>query len=256
MKKLLAVLILFLTGSMAHAAGLDFIWAGGGLKISNNSNPCYFADSFILIKQVDGMSLFTQPMLTIRGGKPGIDLGIGGRMPMMSGQVIGGWNLFVDYTSNNSHKRIGTGIELFHPNFSGHMNFYLPVSDEKDHEEAVPGLDLNFGIPIPNIPFLSLWPGVYYYAGKDRGDMGGMSMVLRAQPVRPLVISLGGRNDALQAGRDRSELFCKVEFIVPFDRLGKDLFAFDRGEYPMDIRSRMDNRVMREEFITFEHKKR
>ncbi|HPI92505.1 MAG TPA: inverse autotransporter beta domain-containing protein [Deltaproteobacteria bacterium] len=256
MKKLLAVVIFFIMGSATYAASPEFIWAGGGLKISSDSNPCYFADSFILLTQVEAMSLFTQPMVTFRGGKPGFDLGVGGRTPMLNGQIIGGWNLFVDYTSNNSHKRIGTGIEVFHPNFSGHMNLYLPVSGEEDDEEALPGLDLNVGIPIPNAPFLSLWPGFYYYAGDDREDMGGMSMVLRAQPIKPLVVSLGGRNDALQAGRDRSEFFLKVEFTVPFDRIGKDLFAFDVGGYPVDIRNQMDSRVMREEFITFEHKRR
>lgn len=256
MKKFLAAVIFFLTGSMVHAAGPEFIWAGGGLKISNDSNPCYFADSFVLLAQAGSMSVFTQPVLTVRGGKPGFDLGIGGRTPLMSGQIVGGWNLFFDYTSNNSHKRVGTGLEVFHPNFSGHMNLYLPVSDESDNEEAVPGVDLNFGIPFPNAPFISLWPGFYYYAGKDREDMGGLSMVLRAQPIRPLVVSIGGRNDTLQAGRDEAELFCRVEFTVPFDRLGKDLFAFDSGTYPLDVRNRMDNRVMREEFIAFEHKKR
>jgi hypothetical protein len=256
MKKFLAAVIFFITGSMAHAAGPDFIWAGGGLKISNNSNPCAYADAFMLLKQADAMSLFTQPMITLRGGKPGVDLGFGGRTPMANGQVIGGWNLFFDYTSNNSHKRVGSGIELFHPNLSGHMNVYLPVSDESDNEEALPGLDLNFGIPIPNMPFISIWPGAYYYAGKDRGDMGGLSMMLRAQPIKPLIISLGGRNDALQAGRDESELYFKVDFTVPLDRLGKDLFAFNRGVYPLDIRNQIDSRVIREEFITFEHKRR
>lgn len=256
MKTFLAAVVIFLMGGAVHAAGPEFIWAGGGLKLSNNSNPCFYADSFMLLQQVDAMSLFTQPMITLRGGKPGVDLGIGGRMPMMNGQVIGGWNLFIDYTSNNAHRRIGTGIEVFHPNFSGHMNLYLPVSGEKDGEEAVPGLDLNVGIPLPEAPFISLWPGFYYYAGKDEEDMGGISMVLRVQPAKPLVVSIGGRNDALQAGRDRSELFFRVDITVPFDRLGKDLFAFHLGEYPLDIRSQMDSRVMREEFITYERKKR
>lgn len=256
MKKLLAVIVFLLAGGMACAAGPELIWAGGGIKVSNESNPCYFADTFLLLQQVDTMFLFTQPMLTMRGNKPGFDLGIGGRMPMAGDHVLGGWNLFVDYTSDNSHKRVGMGLEMYHPVVSGHMNFYLPVSDEKDGEEALPGLDLGFGIPVPNMPFISLWPGVYYYSGKDEENMSGMSLTLRAQPVRPLVISVGGRNDALQAGRDRSELFCRVELSVPFDRLGKDLFAFDPGEYPLDVRNRMDSRVMREEFITFEHKRR
>lgn len=256
MKKLIGALIICLAATLAHAEGPDFIWAGGGLKISNNSNPCTYADSFILLGQFDTMSLFTQPMITMRGGDLGLDLGLGGRMPVESGYMLAGWNVFVDYTSDNSHKRLGTGAELYHPNFSAHMNLYLPVSDEKDYTEALPGLDLTFGIPLPNAPFVSVWPGAYYYSGKDRQDKGGISMMVQVQPIKPLTLSLGGRNDALQAGRDSSELYFKVEFTVPFDRLGKDLFAFTLGEYPLDVKTQMDHRVMREEFITFEHKRR
>jgi len=39
-------------------------------------------------------------------------------------------------------------------------------------------------------------------------------------------------------------------------RLGKDLFAFDIGEYPRNINAMMDHRVVREQFITYEKKGR
>jgi hypothetical protein len=47
-----------------------------------------------------------------------------------------------------------------------------------------------------------------------------------------------------------------VEFAIPLQRLGKDLFAFNPGEYPLDVRNQMDHRVVREDFITFENKAR
>jgi hypothetical protein len=256
MKKLIFAIIFCMAGSMLYAVEPDLIWTGGGLKVSNQSNPCYYADAFVWLAQLDSMSLFSQPMLTLKGGEPGFDIGIGGRQPMLNGLVVGGCNLFYDYTTNNSHQRFGTGLEVYHPNFSGHMNLYLPVSDEKKGQEALPGIDLSFGIPIPNAPFISLWPGLYYFAGRDREDMTGMSLMLQLQPIKPLFISVGGRNDALQAGRDKSELFFKLEFAIPLQRLGKDLLAFNYGEYPLNVKSQMDHRVMREDFITFENKKR
>jgi len=234
--------------------GPDLIWAGGGMKVSNQSNPCYFADSFVFLGQIDETSLFSQPMVTLRGEKLGFDIGIGGRQPMLSGLMLGGGNLFFDYTANHSHERFGAGLEVYHPNFSGHMNFYLPLSGEHDNEEALPGVDLTFDIPIPNAPFVSLWPGVYYYAGRDRENMGGLSMMVQVQPIKPLFISFGGRNDTLQAGKDKGELFFKVELSIPFQRLGKDMFVFNYGKYPLEVRSQMDHRVVREDFITFENK--
>jgi hypothetical protein len=256
MKKLILAIIFCLAGSMLYAIEPDLIWTGGGLKVSNESNPCYYADAFVWLAQLDSTALFSQPMLTLRGGKPGLDIGFGGRQPMLNGLVVGGCNLFYDYTTNNSHKRFGTGLEVYHSNFSGHMNLYLPVSNEHKGQEALPGIDLAFGIPVPNAPFVSVWPGLYYFSGKDRENMGGMSLMLQVQPIKPLFISIGGRNDALQSGRDRSELFFKLEFAIPLQRLGKDLLAFNYGEYPLDVKSQMDHRVMREDFITIENKRR
>ena len=256
MKKLIFAIIFCLAGSMLYAGAPDLIWTGGGLKVSNQSNPCYYADAFVWLAQLDSMSLFSQPMLTIKGGKPGLDIGVGGRQPMLNGLVVGGCNLFYDYTSNNYHKRFGTGLEVYHANFSGHMNLYLPVSNENKGEEALSGIDLTFGIPVPNAPFVSVWPGFYYFAGKDKEDMTGMSLMIQLQPIKSVFISAGGRNDTLQAGRARSELFFKLECAIPLQRLGKDLWAFNYGEYPLDVKSQMDHRVMREDFITFENKKR
>jgi hypothetical protein len=256
MKKLFIASIFCLAWSMLYAGAPDLIWTGGGLKVSNQSNPAYYADAFVWLAQLDTISLFSQPMLTLKGGQPGLDIGVGGRQPMMNGLLVGGCNLFYDYTTNNYHKRFGTGLELYHEYLSGHMNLYLPLSNENNGEEALSGVDLMFGIPVPNAPFVSVWPGFYYFAGKDRENMRGMSMMIQVQPIKPLYISAGGRNDTLQSGRARSELFFKLEFAIPLQRLGRDLFAFNYGEYPVDVKSQMDHRVMREEFITYEVKKR
>jgi hypothetical protein len=81
MKGWISIVVFLLAGSTVYAEGPDFIWAGGGLKVSDDSNPCYFADAFVLLSQTGSMSVFTQPVATVRGGKPGLDLGIGGRVP-------------------------------------------------------------------------------------------------------------------------------------------------------------------------------
>lgn len=255
MRKLITAAILCLVSTTAFAAEPELIWAGGSLKLSDNSNPCFVADSFVSLVQLDAMNLFTEPMLTLRGGKLGFDLGIGGRLPVMSGRMLAGYNVFFDYTANKGHERFGSGIELYHPNFSTHMNLYLPITSERDGQEALPGIDLTFGIPIPDASFISVWPGLYYYAGRDEEDMGGMSMTVQVKPIKLLTISVGGRNDTLQTGRDKSELFAKFEVVIPMRRLGKDLFEFEKGDYPLDIRSQMDHKIMREEFITYENKR-
>jgi hypothetical protein len=135
---------------------------------------------------------------------------------VLSGQAFVGYNVFADFETDNSQKRVGMGAEFFYPYFSTHVNMYLPFSDAHRRREAVPGVDLTFGIPLPKISFVTLWPGVYFYSCRDRSDMKGVSFTVEARPIKALSLSVGGRNDALISGRnDRGEVFGKVEVIIP-----------------------------------------
>lgn len=254
MKKMLLVVgILVFWCLPASAAGPEVIWAGGGLRLADESAPAYMADAFVSLAQVDNLYVFTNPTFFIKRGEAGLDMGVGARAAVLGGQALAGYNMFLDHTTDNRHKRIGTGAEFFHRNFSAHLNLYLPFSDEHGGETAIPGLDLTFGIPVPNAPFVIVWPGAYYYMGDDRSDMKGMSLMVEVKPVRAVSIFFGGRNDAIESGRnDRGEIIAKVEVTIPMKRLGEDLFSFDRGQYPVNVSTQLDHRVVRERFITYE----
>ena len=256
--------ILILTGivSLISTAAIaasqpEPIWASGALRLSDRSSPAYMAETFISLGNMDTMSIFTEPLIYIKDSKLGADIGVGSRLPVFSNQALIGYNGFVDFETENSQKRISMGAEFFYPYFSAHVNMYLPFSDEHDRREAVPGMDLTFGIPLPSASFVTLWPGFYFYSGRDRSDMKGFSLTVEARPIRILSLSLGGRNDAIDEGRnDRGEVFAKVEVIIPMKRLGEDLFKFDRGEYPVNVDSMMDHRIVREPFVSFERRYR
>ncbi|HNY65511.1 MAG TPA: inverse autotransporter beta domain-containing protein [Deltaproteobacteria bacterium] len=231
----------------------EVIWAGGGLRLADESAPAYMGDVFVSLAQVDNLYLFTNPTAFVRESELGLNLGIGARVPVLAGKAVAGYNMFFDYTTDNNHRRVGTGAEFFHPNFSAHLNLYLPFSNEHDGEEALPGVDVAFGIPVPSAPFVVVWPGAYFYNGEDRSNMKGVSLMVQVKPVRAVSLYFGGRNDALESGRnDRGEIFAKVEVTIPMKRLGEDLFRFDRGQYPLNVNSQLDHRVVREPFITYE----
>jgi len=251
---LIFVAIAVLSSTASYALEPELIWAGGALRLSDESAPAYMGEAFVSLGAVDDMYLFTDPVIFIKESELGLNLGIGARTPILARQAIAGYNVFFDYTGDKSHKRLGAGAELFHSYFSAHANIYLPISDEHRGEEALPGLDLTFGIPLPNASFITLWPGVYYYNGSDRSDMKGMSFAIEVKPMKILAVTLGGRNDAIESGRNnRGEIFFKAAVTVPMERLGQDLFKFERGTYPVNVNSRLDNRVVREPFITYEH---
>jgi hypothetical protein len=259
MKKMMLLvlgILSFWCFSAFAASGPEVIWAGGGMRIADESSPAYMADTFVSLAQVDNTYLFTNPTIFLKNENIGLDLGVGARVPVLGGQALAGYNVFFDYTTDDYHKRLGTGLEFFHPFFSAHLNLYLPFSNEHGGEEAVPGLDLTFGIPVPNASFVTVWPGFYFYNGTERGNMQGMSLMVEVTPIKILSVYFGGRNDAIESGRnDRGEIFAKVEVTIPMRRLGEDLFRFDKGEYPLNVNSQLAHRVMREPFITFEQQR-
>ena len=255
MKHYLLTVCFCLMSTIAFSAGPEVIWVGGSMKVSDEVKPGYTAETFISLGQSNNMYIFTEPMILLRNGKLGLDLGFGARQPILSGEAIVGYNLFFDYTGNNNHKRVGTGFEIFHPNFSGHLNFYLPISDDHEWEEALPGVDLTFGIPIPNASFITIWPSLFYFDGRDRADLKGMGIEVRVQPVQAIALSFGGRNDTPTAGRKSSEMYAKLEVTIPMKRLGKELFTFNKGQYPAEINTYMDHRVVRESSIAYENKR-
>jgi len=256
MKKIILTGILVFISSLCFAAKPQFVWVGGGMEFSDEAGPGYLAETMISLGEYNSIYLFSEPMVTVRGGKLGFDLGAGARTPVLSGEAIAGYNVFIDYTDREDHLRIGAGAEIYHPNFSGHMNVYLPVSDEKGNQEALPGIDLAVGVPIPNFSFVSLWPGLYFYNGNDEDDQKGISFMIQVKPIKVLTMCLGARNDSLSDGNDENEIFARIDVTFPMRRLGKDLFSFDKGTYPLDVRTSMDQRVVRERFITYEKKGR
>ena len=251
-KLLLTTLVILAMATLAFADMPQVVWVGGGAQVSSEDRPAYIADTMISLGSYSGFPPFLSPMLTLKNGKVGTDIGLGGRLPIFSGQMIAGANAFFDYTNDNNHRRVGLGAELFHPRFSGHVNAYLPLSDLNGHEEAVAGIDCIVGIPVPNAAFISVWPGLYYYDGHHEDDMRGLSLAVKVQPIEVLSLTLGARNDALAAGRDDSEVYARIELTIPMRRLDKDLFSFKKGAYPREISTQMADRVVRESFIAVE----
>ena len=83
--------------------------------------------------------------------------------------------------------------------------------------------------------------------GKGRISQHGNGVLLPTVHLRYL--------DALSDGEDDNEIFARIDVTFPMKRLGKDLLRFDRGTYPVDIKGQMDQRVVRERFITYEKKR-
>ncbi|MRR14124.1 hypothetical protein EG833_01575, partial [archaeon] len=172
---ILAGIVSLLSTAAIAASQPELIWASAGLRLSDESAPAYMAETFISVGKLDTMDIFTEPLVYLKGGKLGADLGFGGRLPILAEHAIIGGNVFADLETDNSQKRLSMGGEFFYPYFSLHANMYLPFSDAHNMREAVPGADLTFGIPLPNASFITVWSGAYFYSLRDRHNMKGLS---------------------------------------------------------------------------------
>ncbi len=251
MRRILVVLLL-LFASPALAA--EIVWLGGGLEISNQTKPLSSFDMFTHLGDVEGITAFSETALTLRGADPGVSLGCGGRMPVMNDEALAGASIFYDYDGVESHQRIGLGGEFFHRDFSLHANVYLPLTRRKGGQEALPGLDVSAMVPIPGYEYLVVRPGLYYYQGQDESSLQGVDLALLFMPLEIMDITLGMRSDALDGGRDDTQVYLKVNVAVPMRKLGRDLLAVNLQSTPWNPFEQMANRVQRERAITFERK--
>ncbi len=238
----------------SFAAMPEFVWAGGGIMVSDQSSPGYMADTMISFGSYNSIVFFADPMLTLRHEKLGVSLGGGGRFAMFSGEIIGGLNGYFDYNNDHNHRRFAVGAEAFQKFGSAYFNVYLPTSGLNDGQEALPGFDFNICIPIPNFALITVWPGMFFYSGKHENDLIGVSIKVKAQPIKPLEVYLGFRSEAPESGRNTGEIFAGIDIAIPITGFDiEKLIKFYNPQYPLEINSQMGSRVVRERFISYEN---
>lgn len=232
------------------AAGVK--WVGGGLRISDETKPLYTADLHADLGQAEGIQLFTQPLIGVRGADALVDLGFGGRKAVLNGRAVAGANLFFDWSGDNHQKRLGLGGEYMTKQFSANANLYLPFSERHGGQKAVAGLDASVGVAVPGYEFIAVRPGVYIYNGHQASDMRGLSLALEARPCEALDITVGARSDALDGGRGDAQVFAQIRLTYSMRQLGRDIMRFDRHGALRSQTGLMDARVYRETGIAFE----
>ena len=113
----------------------------------------------------------------------------------VDGESLYGVNTFADYEKGNYGEflRYGIGGELQNRYASFAMNFYLPITDDKERGATVAfsqkGYDANLRINIPRLDFLQVAADYYHYDGKYGGeDDNGFRYGLELQPIANLRI--------------------------------------------------------------------
>lgn len=253
----------------------------------NNSESWAYTDVFIPIYNYDrsiafGSNewlFFLNPKVVLSDGSTDEEnFGAGIRylcadVLLEEGFIIGA-NIFYDskYSINGvRHSQIGTGVEFLSKNFDLRGNYYQPTTEKKvvrDYyelgetslneylkwEEALPGYDLEAGLPVPIIThFIETWVygGIYRYSSSLREDVEGTRWRLEINPA-PAFAFILEINDDNVSGEDtfiggyvslRFDIGNMLHCRNQFEGWQED-FRFRRG--PRELTERMSEPVVRD----------
>ena len=149
----------------------------------------------------------------------------------VDGESLYGINSFADYEKGNYGEflRYGIGGELKNRFAAFAMNYYLPITDDKEQGQLVAfsqkGYDANLRINIPRLDFLQVAADYYHYDGKYGGeDDKGFRYGLELQPLAGLQLGIFYDDGGEKFGGDIVYVY---NIAAPAKRESKDAFSPD-----------------------------
>lgn len=134
-------------------------------------------------------TIFIQPRVSWQLGETTCNLGVGYRR-LVSDDLLLGVNIFGDYEDAFDHGRVGLGLEALGQILETRFNTYFAMTSQRiveetassiTYEKPVDGIDLEFGIPIPFLPWLKIYGSGFWYDFKKFDDKVGWRNRLEAK---------------------------------------------------------------------------
>jgi hypothetical protein len=169
------------------------------LNADEDEGPQYAADLIVPLHRhpEDARVVFLEPRVSFRDREYLFNLGGGLRELVLDRTWLVGANMFYDYETEYSHYRLGWGLETLSAYAQLRSNFYLGLSQERlveEHaggntfEEAVDGVDVEAGMPVPYYSRLKLFGGYNWYNYKNFKNRYGWTLRAEYTPFPFLVI--------------------------------------------------------------------
>jgi hypothetical protein len=124
-------------------------------------------------------TVFIQPRVSVRDERSLFNLGFGYRR-LVADDLILGINTFGDYQDKSRHGRVGVGLEALGQILEMRLNSYFGGITSKSNivetaagltiERVADGVDLEFGVPLPYMPWLKLYGSGFWYDFKESSD--------------------------------------------------------------------------------------
>lgn len=190
------------------------------------------------------------------------NFGIGWRSLSKNKTSLIGFNTFYDYGFQYKLARIGIGFEYFNKLTEYRINWYQPVSDDRQtnvsnltngvlysYVRATEGLDCETGVSLPHIPWLKAYIGGYYWDNKHHDDEIGYKLRSTLQLSPRINIELG-----YLSSNQNNSFYGKVKYQLADNFLPASFARNQRskGAELNDIRDRLWQKIERENHIKTE----
>ena len=143
-----------------------------------------------------------------------VNLGIGHRLLVEDDMAIAGINVFTDYESKSSHKRLSLGLEYQRANFSVNINKYHIFSDKKlvnsVKERGMSGYDVKLSGQAPYLPWAKIKGTYYYWDAKAGPDIKGNVLGVDIEITPSVSFEFGQENNNTMDAKSYGKLTVKL----------------------------------------------
>ena len=212
--------------------------------------PTFSIMSVNEILKINSGTIFNQSSFNNHDGDQTINIGFGTRKLISDNKVLLGSNIFYDHQFNNSHKRVGAGVEAVSSVFDVRGNYYNALSGRKNDKEggierALDGWDTQVDYHLPIKHDVSIFLNAFEFKNPENDSdykETGNKMGLNAK-IGHFLVEAGYVND----NQENSSYFGNVKFVID---MGEDKIKKSKNflEYK-DVSDKLYQPVKRENKI-------
>lgn len=233
------------------------------LQFTEDHKPIFSFETIQPFSQAseDGQLWFWQGRYAYQSDSAEGNVGVGWRKLSPDKSQIFGWNTFYDYGFKYNLARIGLGIEYFNKRTEYRVNYYIPVSGDKQtgvgysdngivysYIRAVQGFDYEIGSSLVNAPWLGFYASGFYYDNKYKDDETGYKLRSKMQITPRFSLDLGYQHSNFGSGSFYSKFMYQLA-----DCLGPVLYGGKgQDKKDMDLSYKLLQKVERNNTIKTE----
>jgi len=233
-----------------------------GAIIESDQKPRYYIETVQPFYQSAGRkdTVFTHVRISEQDDYGTYSAGIGYRRLLFDNRLMAGVNTFFDYQDPHQHYRQGIGLEAIGTFLEFRANGYFGLSPARavegvrTYEKARDGFDMEFGVPVPYLPWMKVFGSCYWYDFKAGPDVEGWKGRFELKPLDFLTINLETYDDnkGSQEWRSDVRLTLWVDSFAPRDICAALASSFRTALPEVDMKERTLDRVERNFQITVE----